>query len=161
MFDGSGNVNSPLISLLICFSSLVYNDNLETIVSSILSVKSTEIGLTVPKLFGLDPEKVSVTASSTKATNGDNGIAFSFSAFISFAELFTNVPVNLISASLEKLLKSNFSSFIISICNSISLASPLFIWFSVTVLFLVSMLCTPFGRTCPSTSLKFAFSIEI
>lgn len=47
------------------------------VVNNLLPVKSTEIGLTVPKLFGLDPEKVSVTASSTKATNGDNGIAFS------------------------------------------------------------------------------------
>lgn len=46
------------------------------VVNNLLPVKSTEIGLTVPTLFGLDPEKVSVTASSTKATNGDNGIAF-------------------------------------------------------------------------------------
>ncbi len=46
------------------------------IVNNLLPVKSTEIGLTVPTLFGLEPEKVSVTASSTKATNGDDGTAF-------------------------------------------------------------------------------------
>lgn len=47
------------------------------VIDNLLPVKSTEIGLTVPTLFGLNPEKVSVTASSTKATNGDDGRAFS------------------------------------------------------------------------------------
>lgn len=46
------------------------------VVDNLLPVKSTEIGLTVPRLFGNEPEKASVTASSTKATNGDDGTAF-------------------------------------------------------------------------------------
>ena len=41
-----------------------------------LPVKSTEISLKVPTLFGKEAEKVSVTSSSTKATNGDDGTAF-------------------------------------------------------------------------------------
>ncbi len=46
------------------------------IVNNLLPVKSTEISLKVPTLFGKEAEKVSVTSSSTKATNGDDGTAF-------------------------------------------------------------------------------------
>ncbi len=43
------------------------------VVNNLLPVKSTQIGIQVPELYGSKPEKVSVTSSSTKATNGDNG----------------------------------------------------------------------------------------
>ncbi len=46
------------------------------VVNNLLPVKSTQIGIQVPELFGNKPEKVSVTSSSTKATNGDNGTYF-------------------------------------------------------------------------------------
>ena len=46
------------------------------VVNNLLPVKSTQIGIKVPQLFGIEPEKVSVVSSSTKATNGDDGTAF-------------------------------------------------------------------------------------
>ncbi len=46
------------------------------VVNNLLPVKSTQIGIQVPKLYGNDPEKVSVISASTKATNGDDGTAF-------------------------------------------------------------------------------------
>ena len=46
------------------------------VVNNLLPVKSTQIGIQVPELYGSKPEKVSVTSSSTKATNGDNGTYF-------------------------------------------------------------------------------------
>ena len=47
------------------------------VVNNLLPVKSTQIGIKVPQLFGIEPEKVSVVSSSTKATNGDDGTGYS------------------------------------------------------------------------------------
>ena len=46
------------------------------IVNNLLPVKSTEIAFRVPTLFGKEAEKVNVTSSSTKATNGKDGTEF-------------------------------------------------------------------------------------
>lgn len=64
-FEENGN-KKALLQLMV--SSKVINN--------LLPVKSTEINLNIPTLFGIEPEKVSVTSSSTKATNGDDGTAF-------------------------------------------------------------------------------------
>lgn len=44
--------------------------------NNLLPVKYSLINVQVPKLFGLEPESVNVTSSSTRATNGDNGTNF-------------------------------------------------------------------------------------
>lgn len=46
------------------------------VLDNLLPVRTTEIGLTVPTLFGIEPENVSVTSKGTRATNGDDGTAF-------------------------------------------------------------------------------------
>lgn len=46
------------------------------VIDNLLPVKSTQIAIQVPNLFGQVAEKVSVTSSSTKATNGNNGTDF-------------------------------------------------------------------------------------
>lgn len=46
------------------------------VVDNLLPVRTTEINLTAPTLFGIEPENVNVTSEGTRATNGDDGIAF-------------------------------------------------------------------------------------
>lgn len=46
------------------------------VVENLLPIKSTEIDVKVPTLYGLEPEYVSVISTSTKATNGNDGTAF-------------------------------------------------------------------------------------
>lgn len=46
------------------------------VVNNLLPVKSTEISLNAPTLFGIEPENVSVASGGTRATNGDDGTTF-------------------------------------------------------------------------------------
>ncbi len=62
--------------------------------NNLLPIKYTLINLQAPNLFGIDPESVSVTSSSTKATNGDDGTAFNEENYIYKDDTITIGTIN-------------------------------------------------------------------